>query len=141
MLKKLYIFARFPLTPSLHSRVKTEEDSSDLQDLVMSFTAIEEKVLEQYTYAKVLPKCILNLYGIYFFKATTTTLLIDSCLFVRSIFLPSVSPSFLVNILKRGASLCELLVIDKSDVSFHIQCKSCIESDFFYFFYFFYFYI
>ncbi|KAG6592194.1 Exocyst complex component SEC5A [Cucurbita argyrosperma subsp. argyrosperma] len=35
-----------------HYRVKTEEDSSDLQDLVMSFTAIEEKVLEQYTYAK-----------------------------------------------------------------------------------------
>ncbi|XP_038897676.1 exocyst complex component SEC5A-like isoform X1 [Benincasa hispida] len=35
-----------------HSRVKTEEDTSDLQDLVMSFSALEEKVLEQYTYAK-----------------------------------------------------------------------------------------
>ncbi|XP_022143633.1 exocyst complex component SEC5A-like [Momordica charantia] len=36
----------------LHSRIKTEDDSSDLQDLVMSFSALEEKVLEQYTYAK-----------------------------------------------------------------------------------------
>ncbi|XP_011659117.1 exocyst complex component SEC5A isoform X2 [Cucumis sativus] len=35
-----------------HSRIKSEEDTSDLQDLVMSFSALEEKVLEQYTYAK-----------------------------------------------------------------------------------------
>ncbi|XP_023523997.1 exocyst complex component SEC5A-like [Cucurbita pepo subsp. pepo] len=34
------------------SRVKTEEVTSDLQDLVMSFFALEEKVLEQYTHAK-----------------------------------------------------------------------------------------
>lgn len=85
MLKKFYIFAGSPLTPSHHSRVKTEEDTSDLQDLVMSFSALEEKVLEQYTYAKVLPKSILNLYGIYNFKATTKVT--DSCFFVRSIFL------------------------------------------------------
>lgn len=55
MLRVIY-FAGSPLTPSHHSRVKTEEDSSDLQDLVMSFSALEEKVLEQYTYAKVFAK-------------------------------------------------------------------------------------
>ncbi|KAL5558462.1 hypothetical protein UlMin_034673 [Ulmus minor] len=35
----------------LQSREKDEEDS-DLQDLVMSFSGLEEKVLEQYTFAK-----------------------------------------------------------------------------------------
>ncbi|KAK9270929.1 hypothetical protein L1049_026516 [Liquidambar formosana] len=35
----------------LHSREKDEEDS-DLQDLVMSFSGLEEKVLAQYTFAK-----------------------------------------------------------------------------------------
>ena len=33
-------------------REKDEEDS-DIQDLVMSFSGLEEKVLEQYTFAKV----------------------------------------------------------------------------------------
>ncbi|KAK6246396.1 hypothetical protein SCA6_009486 [Theobroma cacao] len=36
----------------LQSREK-DEDDSDIQDLVMSFSGLEEKVLEQYTYAKV----------------------------------------------------------------------------------------
>ncbi|XVE55161.1 hypothetical protein DITRI_Ditri03aG0137700 [Diplodiscus trichospermus] len=35
----------------LHSREKDEEDS-DIQDLVMSFSGLEEKVLEHYTFAK-----------------------------------------------------------------------------------------
>ncbi|TKY51518.1 Exocyst complex component SEC5A [Spatholobus suberectus] len=35
----------------LHSRGK-DEGNSDVQDLVMSFSALEEKVLEQYTFAK-----------------------------------------------------------------------------------------
>ncbi|WRX30983.1 Exocyst complex component EXOC2/Sec5 [Theobroma cacao] len=35
----------------LQSREK-DEDDSDIQDLVMSFSGLEEKVLEQYTYAK-----------------------------------------------------------------------------------------
>ncbi|XP_057966275.1 exocyst complex component SEC5A-like [Malania oleifera] len=35
----------------LHSRVKDEEDS-DIRDLVLSFTGLEEKVLGQYTFAK-----------------------------------------------------------------------------------------
>lgn len=33
-------------------REKDEEDS-DIQDLIMSFSGLEEKVLEQYTLAKV----------------------------------------------------------------------------------------
>lgn len=60
MLKKFYVFVGSPLTPSCHCRVKTEEVTSDLQDLVMSFFALEEKVLEQYTHAKVLLKCVLS---------------------------------------------------------------------------------
>jgi hypothetical protein len=31
-----------------------DERSSDMRDLVTSFSALEEKVLEQYTFAKVL---------------------------------------------------------------------------------------
>lgn len=64
MPRNFYVFVGSPLMPSRHSRVKTEEDTSDLQDLVMSFFALEEKVLEQYTYAKVFAemhsKFILN---------------------------------------------------------------------------------
>ncbi|XP_019053775.1 PREDICTED: exocyst complex component SEC5B-like isoform X2 [Nelumbo nucifera] len=36
----------------LQSREKDEEEDSDIQDLIMSFTALEEKVLAQYTFAK-----------------------------------------------------------------------------------------
>lgn len=35
-----------------YSRDRDEEDS-DIQDLVMSFSGLEEKVLAQYTFAKV----------------------------------------------------------------------------------------
>ncbi|GMP46414.1 hypothetical protein CsSME_00014589 [Camellia sinensis var. sinensis] len=38
----------------LQSRVRDEEDN-DMQDLVMSFSGLEEKVIEQYTFAKVDP--------------------------------------------------------------------------------------
>lgn len=38
----------------LHNYREKGEGDSDVQDLVLSFAALEEKVLEQYTYAKVL---------------------------------------------------------------------------------------
>lgn len=38
----------------IYFRGKDEEDS-DIQDLIMSFGGLEEKVLEQYTFAKVWP--------------------------------------------------------------------------------------
>lgn len=66
--EKILYICGFPTNPSYNSRIKNEEDSSDLQDLVMSFYALEEKVLEQYTYAKVLLRSILNLYGIHDLK-------------------------------------------------------------------------
>lgn len=37
----------------LHNYREKGEGDSDVQDLVLSFAALEEKVLEQYTYAKV----------------------------------------------------------------------------------------
>lgn len=37
----------------LHNYREKGEGESDIQDLVLSFAALEEKVLEQYTYAKV----------------------------------------------------------------------------------------
>lgn len=33
--------------------MERDEENSDIQDLIMSFSGLEEKILEQYTFAKV----------------------------------------------------------------------------------------
>lgn len=50
----LFIRVRLDLYLYFHLFRDKDEDSSDLQDLIMSFSGLGEKVLEHYTFAKVL---------------------------------------------------------------------------------------
>lgn len=45
----------------IYFRGKDEEDS-DIQELIMSFAGLEEKVLEQYTFAKVWHKTVVSIF-------------------------------------------------------------------------------